>query len=218
MFRTALAALASAAAMAQSRNVEFSNTAKPAGKGYYEWSVFVRSSDPSPGQIRCVVYTLHQTFENPVRRECDPKTRFAHTTGGWGEFTILARVEWMDRSVTNHSYDLRLFNPPPARAPVARRTQFKSGNTARQIARDRWRWTIYLSGAPSAISRVRMVTYYLHPSFPNPVVTVADPGKSPDFAFPFTAEGWGTFAVGIRLTLDDNSTIELPAHQLSFDR
>ena len=39
-----------------------------------------------------MVYTLHSTFRNPVRKVSDRESKFRLETEGWGTFTIYAKV------------------------------------------------------------------------------------------------------------------------------
>ena len=84
-----------AAPVPESPKIYADNTAIPAGGNRWDWTVFIRASRNVLGQIKCVEYTLHRTFPNPVRTVCQqgsPKQPFALSSNGWGTFTIHIRV------------------------------------------------------------------------------------------------------------------------------
>jgi transcription initiation factor IIF auxiliary subunit len=60
---------------------------------------------------------------------------------------------------------------------------------------DYWHWAIWLGGPDAELDAVDHVVYTLHPSFPNPVRTVADRATR----FRLETAGWGTFTVYARV-------------------
>lgn len=68
-----------------------------------------------------------------------------------------------------------------------------------------WKWAVWLEGSPDALDHVRSVRYALHPTFPNPVQTVTDRSSK----FRLEATGWGEFAIGATVTMDDDTEIPL---------
>ncbi len=86
------------------------NVARKEGTGLWRWTVFLEGPPETLDQIRCVEYTLHPTFPNPVREVCDRgkgKQGFAHTTTGWGTFEIGIRVFLRSGQVQRLSHQLR---------------------------------------------------------------------------------------------------------------
>ncbi len=73
---------------------------------------------------------------------------------------------------------------------------------------------MYVQGPPEALRQVRCVEYTLHPTFPNPVQEVCDPGRGSQ-AFPLSATGWGTFRIGVRVLLA-NGRVQQLYHDLRF--
>lgn len=75
--------------------IRANNTATPAGRGWWNWTVYIEGKAEDVNQIQCVEYTLHPTFPNPVREVChrgtDPHA-FPLSTAGWGTFQIQIRV------------------------------------------------------------------------------------------------------------------------------
>ena len=66
--------------------------ARAADLEIYGWCLFVEADAATLRQIDAVEYTLHPTFENPVRRITDPANCFMMETTGWGGFRIAIRV------------------------------------------------------------------------------------------------------------------------------
>lgn len=62
------------------------------GDDWWEWSVWIEGNDTDLDTIEYVIYTLHPTFTQPVRKETDRKSKFRLDTGGWGVFTIFIEV------------------------------------------------------------------------------------------------------------------------------
>lgn len=93
-----------------------SNTARAVGDDRWDWTVFLQGSPQALNEVQCVVYTLHPTFPNPVRRVCDrgrgPRA-FALNSNGWGEFTIHAKVMLKNGRSQNIDYWLTLRETTP---------------------------------------------------------------------------------------------------------
>jgi transcription initiation factor IIF auxiliary subunit len=92
----------------------------------------------------------------------------------------------------------------------------KLANTARMSERhvgpvQYYEWTIFLAGSDEALDQVEFVTYFLHPTFPDPVQNVFDRATR----FALQASGWGTFEVGALIHLRDGTTRAL-THELDF--
>jgi transcription initiation factor IIF auxiliary subunit len=89
-----------------------SNTSRAVGDGRYDWTVFVFGTRVTSDEVKCVEYTLHPTFPNPIRRVCvrgsDIQHAFPLSSNGWGEFTIAVRVFFRDGTQQRLSYPLKL--------------------------------------------------------------------------------------------------------------
>lgn len=86
------------------------NVATRVGENKWSWTVFIQGPEDALDQIRCVEYTLHPTFPNPVRTVCQKGTgsrAFALSTTGWGTFEIGIRVITFDGRVQKLSHRLR---------------------------------------------------------------------------------------------------------------
>lgn len=87
-------------------------------------------------------------------------------------------------------------------------------NVASEAGNGYWNWTIFLQGSADSLAQVNCVEYTLHPTFPQPVRTVCEPGNG-EYPFGLPASGWGTFEVGVRIFLK-NGQIREARHQLRF--
>jgi transcription initiation factor IIF auxiliary subunit len=75
---------------------------------WWQWSVELEGPPSELDSVRDVVYTLHPTFPNPVRRIRDRKTNFRLEDAGWGEFEIRAEVVLQDGATQILKHDLEL--------------------------------------------------------------------------------------------------------------
>jgi WD40 repeat protein len=87
-------------------------------------------------------------------------------------------------------------------------------NVAESIGNNKWNWTAFIKGDRQSIGEIKCVEYTLHPTFPDPVRLVCEPGD-PQRPFGLSATGWGTFSIGIRVFMK-NGTHEDLRHQLKF--
>jgi transcription initiation factor IIF auxiliary subunit len=98
----------SAQAMAQA-TLEIQNVAESIGNNEWKWTAFVTGLPAQIEKIRCVRYTLHPTFPEPIQDVCntsDPKHPFALTMTGWGTFNLRARISFKDGSSSDLSHFL----------------------------------------------------------------------------------------------------------------
>ncbi len=106
---------AASAEGAGGRSLELTNVAEqvtnnpsyPENK--WSWTAYVSADKATIDRIRCVVYTLHPTFAQPVVKVCKTVNAlypFSVSALGWGTFTLLARVEFLDGKSENLSHFL----------------------------------------------------------------------------------------------------------------
>ena len=88
--------------------VSVKNRSKQIEPGWWEWAVYLDGPGSELDRIRCVEYTLHPSFPNPVRVVCDRPRRFELVARGWGAFTIGVKLMLKDGSVRQLSYPLEL--------------------------------------------------------------------------------------------------------------
>ncbi len=86
------------------------NVAESVGSDRWNWTVFVKGNAQRVAGIKCVQYTLHPSFPNPVNLVCetgDPRRPFGLSASGWGTFNIEIRVFMKDGSHKDLQHELR---------------------------------------------------------------------------------------------------------------
>jgi transcription initiation factor IIF auxiliary subunit len=83
-----------------SRDVTARNWAREIEPGWWQWGIHLEGPGSELDRIRCVEYTLHPTFPNPVRLVCNPEKGFELIARGWGEFRVGIKIIFKDGSVT----------------------------------------------------------------------------------------------------------------------
>ncbi|MBN2493511.1 MAG: hypothetical protein JXR96_02875 [Deltaproteobacteria bacterium] len=85
------------------------NVAQVQGEGNWRWTVFVEGPQSALDRIRCVEYTLHPTFRDPVKMVCQRGGRypFGYTATGWGTFDIKVRILTHDGRVQHMVHPLK---------------------------------------------------------------------------------------------------------------
>lgn len=73
---------------------------------------------------------------------------------------------------------------------------------SRQKAPGWWWWAVWIAGDEAALARVRKVVWYLHPTFPEPVVTRTSRADG----FRLETSGWGEFALRAQVHPDDGES------------
>ena len=99
-------------AAAQAVSVE--NTSSFVGNGRWDWTVYLRADKALLGEIKCVEYTLHPTFPNPLQVICErgnEETPFALDGSGWGEFNVQITVKFTNRPPLQLTHWLKLSSP-----------------------------------------------------------------------------------------------------------
>jgi WD40 repeat protein len=95
----------------QARDLTADNAAKSIGDNKWNWTVFVKGDKQDIDKIKCVEYTLHPTFRNPVRLICesggDPQRPFGLSATGWGTFSIGIRVFMKDGTHQDLKHQLK---------------------------------------------------------------------------------------------------------------
>ena len=119
LFCAAIFGFATAAQPICAEPICIKNTSLPVGTRRWDWTVFIDPKSQKMDEIRCVEYTLHRTYPNPVRIVCDKGEReqpFALSTNGWGMFKIKVRVLYMDSNLIELQHKLH-FEPRNRSAP-----------------------------------------------------------------------------------------------------
>ena len=81
------------------------------GDDWWSWWIWIEANDVNLDEIDHVVYTLHPTFHNPVRKVKDRKSKFRLETEGWGTFVIYAKVILKKQEKLELKHSLHLVYP-----------------------------------------------------------------------------------------------------------
>lgn len=85
-------------------------------------------------------------------------------------------------------------------------------NNSNYRGNSNWGWNVWLEGQAVDEGRVESVTYYLHPTFSNPIHRVTDKSSG----FKLSGSGWGEFNIKADVALADGETLTLN-YWLQFD-
>lgn len=77
--------------------------------------------------------------------------------------------------------------------------ELSASNTSRYVGDGRWDWTVFIVAPREVLQNISCVEYRLHPTFPDPVRKVCQPGH-PDLPFGLSTNGWGAFQIDIKVT------------------
>ena len=94
-----------------SREYKIAQDYKYVKEDWWKWWIWIEGEGTEIDNIEYVVYTLHSTFVNPVRKIDDRSTNFRLQAEGWGIFTIYARLFLKDQSQITLEHDLFLKYP-----------------------------------------------------------------------------------------------------------
>ncbi len=95
------------------------------------------------------------------------------------------------------------------------RDSIYTDNTSTRVKEDWWKWTVFIVGDDSTLNEIKWVEYTLHPSFPDPTHKVSTKGPDSGKGFFFSATGWGTFIIKVKIMFNDGDVREFK-HQLRF--
>lgn len=98
--------------------LEIKQDATYKGDDWWEWSVWIDGKPEELDAVDHVVYRLHSTFPNPVRKRANRKESFRLTTAGWGNFRLYASVMLKDGSDVSLRHDLALQYPDGTVTPA----------------------------------------------------------------------------------------------------
>lgn len=74
-------------------------------------------------------------------------------------------------------------------------------------------WKVFVDEDAQVLESIDHVTYFLHPTFPNPVRTINDPSTG----FALETSGWGEFEIRARVQYKDGST-ESTSYKLDLSK
>jgi len=95
----------------ESKKYKIAQDSKYVDDDWWNWSIWVEGNEKDLDEITCVVYTLHSTFKNPVRKVEDRESKFKLESDGWGVFTIYARIFLKDDKEISLEHELSLSYP-----------------------------------------------------------------------------------------------------------
>ena len=198
-------------ASAEVQAISSANTSRYSGNDRWDWTVFIKASPKIINDIKCVQYTLHPTFPDPMRTVCragETQYPFALSSNGWGTFEIPIKITFKNGQTRFLKHNLQFVTPR-----VAQAVAITADNTATKVSPDWWNWTVFIKGPNDVLAQISCVEYTLHPTFPDPTRKVCSRGTGP--AFSLSSSGWGTFQIRIRVFLRDGKIQEL-THDLKF--
>lgn len=188
------------------------NSSNYLGNGKWSWKVYVNASKTTLNQINAVTYTLHRTFSPnkiAVNRIGNSDYPFAFSATGWGEFDIKVDVKFKNGRTKTLKHPLKFISTPA-------RNAISINNTSREISRNWWAWTVYISSSPEVLNKIKCVEYTLDKSFPKPVQLMCNKG-SDAMAFSYSFKGYGIFDIKAKVIYLDGTTQDL-VHKLAFNR
>jgi hypothetical protein len=103
-----IAAMGSCRIGAPKVTLKIAQRTKQVGPEYWKWSAWIAGPAEELNRIKEVVWILHSTFVNPVRRTKSRKSNFRLDTAGWGEFKINAELIYDTGGVEKLSHWLEL--------------------------------------------------------------------------------------------------------------
>jgi transcription initiation factor IIF auxiliary subunit len=87
------------------------NTSTRVKEDRWDWAVFIVGDNSTLKEIKCVEYTLHPTFPNPVHKICTKGSTsgkgFFLSSSGWGTFIIKVKIMFKDGDVREFKHQLR---------------------------------------------------------------------------------------------------------------
>jgi transcription initiation factor IIF auxiliary subunit len=91
--------------------LKISQSFKYEGDDWWRWWIWLEGSETELDTVRHVVYTLHKTFPDPVRKVSERRSQFRLESRGWGTFRIYAKVVGKDGNEQKLEHDLVLEYP-----------------------------------------------------------------------------------------------------------
>lgn len=76
-----------------------------------------------------------------------------------------------------------------------------SKKVGRRGTYDWYQWKVFVDEDNAVLDKIDYVTYYLHPTFSNPVRTITDKGSK----FELESSGWGSFTMTITIRFKDGT-------------
>lgn len=93
-----------------SQSICTENVSRQISSKRWNWTVFIDPDSRKLSSVKCVEYTLHSSFPDPVRVVCDRGDRnrpYSLSSNGWGTFVIQVRVLFRNRKVQELEHELQ---------------------------------------------------------------------------------------------------------------
>ncbi len=188
------------------------NTSIYLGNGKWAYTVFIKTSTEFLERIESVEYGLDPYDKDSsykVTEIGDPLHPYSVIDTGRAAFKVDIKVNLKKGGSQYFTHKLRFIS-----MPIDEPLPITADNTARMAEEGWWDWTVFIKGQDDVLKQVRCVEYTLHPTFPDPVIEVCEPGNE-THAFALTRRGWGTFEIQIRVFLK-NGQMQRLRHKLKF--
>jgi transcription initiation factor IIF auxiliary subunit len=181
------------------------------GKNYWDWTVSLNGSLVDLADVRDVTYHLHPDFgPDPAVITGSPASGFAVTRTVWGTFPVSAVVRFNDNTTQQLSISMALNDPASNTIELKNKAQFTGKYTS--DGKPWYDWTAYIEAPAGVLQNISTVRYFLHPTF-DP--KVRDITEGPEYGFPLSTGGWGTFRLKATVYYKDGKQQDLE-HDLVF--
>lgn len=89
--------------------IKTGNTAQKLNDDLWKWKIYIAAPNSILNKIKCVEYTLHPTFPNPVHLVCtrgNGSKAFPLEARGWGTFRVKVLIYFKDKSTRELYHNL----------------------------------------------------------------------------------------------------------------
>lgn len=87
-------------------NLEIQQKARYTDEDLWSWSVWLEGPESELDNIDFVLYTLHRSFPNPVRKIKDRASKYCLKEEGWLPFTIYVEISFKDGEIARLEHNL----------------------------------------------------------------------------------------------------------------
>lgn len=90
------------------KNLKINNTSSYSGDGRFDWEVHLEGPKEELDGVKEVIYHLHPTFPDPIRKKINREERFQLKSNGWGEFVMEVQIHYKTGEFETRKYLLNL--------------------------------------------------------------------------------------------------------------
>jgi prokaryotic YEATS domain/TIR domain len=118
--------------------ISISQNAKYAGSDWWKWSVWLDGTASELNEVDSVIYRLHPTFHDRVRKVTNRDTKFRLESSGWGEFAIRVKINLKNGEVLRQVHELRLLETREIKKSIRKQSRrvFLSASLADRLFTD----------------------------------------------------------------------------------